>query len=218
MVLTSALIFVIIIAIAFAGCSSKDTAATSGGAGQASSGVSSAPAGAAAPAAAGGNCPAVDAVHSWNGKWDSKATSEQCLDLRTHFYPPTKDNPDPWGEFIGGGANFPLTFTQTGCDVAGSITIDTSGGTMGVKNDCPMTLTGKVDSKGVLSGTWKTYCGISFRPNYAKNLQEEGVFTLWMEPGGTSFVGTFSGNDPDIAKNKAESCPSANGNWVGKRA
>jgi hypothetical protein len=69
----------------------------------------------------------------------------------------------------------------------------------------------------VLSGTWKAYCDIGPFGD-AREKDDTGVFTLWMEPGGSTFIGTFYGDNPDTLKNKAEGCPSANGNWAGRRA
>lgn len=109
----------------------------------------------------------------------------------------------------------PVTFTQTGCDVTGSIIVGNNG-TGVAPHGCPITLTGKVDKDTVLSGTWKAYCNIEFRGGDDKG-DDAGVFTLWMEPGGTTFIGTFEGNNPGIAKGKAAECPGANGNWAGKR-
>lgn len=219
MVLTSALILVIIIAIACAGCTSPNTQGTAQSSSGSGSTGSSAAGGAAAPAAAGGNCPAVDAAHSWNGKWDSHAGMDRCSDFRKAFYPATKDNPDPWGDIIGfpGDMHYPLTFTQTGCDVTGSIIAGPSG-TVFTPDGCPITVTSKVDKDNVMSGTWKAYCAITFNAANGAKTNEEGIFRLWMNPEGSGFAGTFQGNNPDIAKLVADRCPDANGNWVGKRA
>lgn len=217
MVLTSALILVIIIAIACAGCTSPNTQGTAQSSSGSGSTGSSAAGGATAPAAAGGNCPTVSATNAWGGKWDSYANVDRCMDERQRFYPPSKDYEDPWNHPSRGAGNMhvPVTFTQTGCDVTGTMS-NGPDGTLVAPYDCPIKLTGKVDKDNVLSGTWKAYCDIKW--GGTENAKDTGVFTLWMEPDGAGFAGTIQGNDPGINKMIAENCPGANGNWVGKRA
>jgi hypothetical protein len=135
--------------------------------------------------------------------------------MRKHFDPATADNPDPWNAGDADQENFPVTFTQTGCDVTGSITSGPNSNGM-VPAGCPITLTGKVDSTGAVSGTWKAYCNIVFHGT-DKTL-DSGVFSLNMEPGGSTFIGRFSTLNPDETKYESIECPSANSNWVGKRA
>jgi hypothetical protein len=60
---------------------------------------------------------------------------------------------------MAGVMDFPVTFTQNGCDVTGSITVGPNG-TLVATPGCPITLTGKVDSTGAASGTWHAYCNI----------------------------------------------------------
>lgn len=207
------MIVVLMITLAFAGCASKATPQATEGTAPATSDPSS---GNSAPAsAAGSTCPSVDAAHSWNGKWDSKANQDRCFDMRELFYSPSADNPDPWNKGTAGDMDFPVTFTQTGCDVSGSIVVGEKG-TIAAPHGCPISLTGKVDKDNVLSGTWKAYCDIEF-VSESISKEDSGIFTLWMEPGGTTFAGTFQGNSADIKKMVAESCPTQNGNWVGKR-
>ena len=210
MILTSALIVVIIITIACAGCSSKDKTVSTGGAGQASSGASLAPAGAAAPAAAGGNCPAVDAAHSWNGKWETALRARRDLDGRWCFNNP---KPEPgqatnWESCMNNGFNAELT--QTGCDVTGKmIKTDTS--------QCPVTLMGKVDGTN-LKGTWKAYCNMGTYMDLDER-NEDGTFAIWMDPDGSAFAGAFDGSSPAALKTTAEAVKAGeNSNFVGKRA
>ena len=206
-------VILIAAALAAAGCSSgKSSSASAGNSGSAaSSGGSSSAAG----TASGSSCPAVTAATSWTGKWVSWGYSDPCFDARVHFYPPTTDNPDPWEETMAGVMDFPVTFTQTGCDITGSINVGPNG-TMVAQPGCPITLTGKVDSTGAASGTWHAYCNIQM--NTADQPTDSGVWSLNMEPGGSTFIGAFGGPAADTAKYKdAESCSSANSNWVGKR-
>jgi hypothetical protein len=205
-------IAIVVLAVALTGCTMLNASGNS----QSSPGSGSSSAGGSTSSAAGdGTCPSVDAAHSWAGKWDSHATAYVCNDMRKLFYPATKDNPHPWGNYMNGDMTYPITVTQTGCDVTGSITAGKSGTTF-TPDGCPITLTGKVDKDNVMSGTWKAYCDITF--DGAKKAGDSGIFQVWMNPEGNGFAGTFYGNDPGIAKKKAADCPDSNGNWVGKRA
>lgn len=198
-------IIVLVLAVASAGCNSKDTSST---AGQGSSGTSGSPGGASVSGS--GACPAVDVAHSWNGKWESLFNTDRCYDLRRAFYPPTADNPKPWESYYGFASKTPITFTQTGCDVTGSALVEYTG--------CPITLTGTVDKDNVLSGKWKAYCGIRFYGAEEGSKDDEtGVFSLWMEPGGTTFSGSIQGDNPGIVKYVSDGCPQSNSNFVGKR-
>lgn len=205
---------VVILAIICAGCSST----SSGGASQAPA-AGSAPSGggaAATPAAApSAECPTVAATNSWAGKWDTYTNVDRCVDERKRFYPPSADIPDPWNEpeSPGGEMHVPLTITQTGCSVTGSAKLE--GGSVGTL-DCPVTFTGTIDKDNVISGTWKAYCNIDF--SGSEKTTDAGTFTLWMEPGGSTFIGNFEGKAPGISEHINAWCPSANGNWVGKRA
>ena len=204
----------VILAIAVAGCSSTKTTGNT----QASTGSSGTPAASGAAsttAGTSGTCPAVTSATSWTGLWASWSNDDVCYDGRAYFYPATADNPDPWNMAVGGDEDFPVKFTQTGCDVTGSITVGEKG-TEVAPHGCPITLTGKVDSTGAVSGTWKAYCNIMFTGT-DKTL-DSGVFNLNMEPGGSTFVGRFEGTNADLTTYHAEDCPSANSNWVGKRA
>jgi hypothetical protein len=114
--------------------------------------------------------------------------------------------------------DFPVTFTQTGCDVTGSITVGPNG-TLVAQPGCPITLTGKVDSTGAVAGTWHAYCNINLNgATSSDSTTDSGSWSLNMEPGGSTFVGTFGVSATDLAKYKSdESCSGANSNWVGKR-
>ncbi|MHB8053427.1 MAG: hypothetical protein ACYDEZ_09125 [Methanoregula sp.] len=204
----------IVAALAFAGCSSVTPPGTS-----TSSAGTQAPAAASgtAPASSGGTCPVVTAATSWTGKWVSWSNSDICDDGRVYFYPPTTDNPDPWDSTHAGVEDFPVTFTQTGCDVTGSITVGPNG-TLVAPPGCPITLTGKVDSTGAVAGTWHAYCNIEASgASSSDGTTDSGSWSLNMEPGGSTFIGTFGPSAADTAKYKADSCSNANSNWVGKR-
>jgi hypothetical protein len=220
----------VIFAILCAGCSS--TKASSAGesssgpsAPAASSGNTGSSAAGAAAAATPATCPTLNGKGTWDGKWDGYLNEHPCSDQRVRFYPATTEIPDPWNNPDGsaGDIHVPVTFTQTGCDVAGSGKTVEEGSANGIKMGCPVTFTGKVDSSGVLTGTWKAYCDFSFQSENAQNgdvttlTEDAGKFSLWMDPTGNSFVGSFSGNNPGEITRKASSCPTANGNWAGKR-
>ena len=209
-------VMLVVAALLIAGCSSSKTAEPA----QPSSGSAATPAsgGSTTPAASGGTCPVIDATHSWSGKWTSWSHSDVCTDGRIYFYPPTTDNPDPWDATVAGVEDFPVTFTQTGCDITGSIVVGQNG-TLVAPPGCPITLTGTVDSNGAASGTWHAYCDIEASgASSADSKTDSGAWSLNMEPGGSTFIGTFGPSATDTAKYKADSCPSANSNWVGKRA
>ena len=211
-------IAILLIAVACAGCSSKSggtgTAAPAGS-GAASS---SAPAATAAAASGAASCPATTAATSWTGKWVSWGYNDPCMDARVHFYPATTDNPDPWEETYAGVMDFPVTFTQTGCDVTGSITVGPNGTAVATAG-CPITLTGTVDSSGAVSGTWHAYCNIEMSAvSSSGQTTDSGIWSLNMEPGGSTFIGTFGASQADTDNYKAGKCSSANSNWVGKRA
>ena len=205
----------IVAALAFAGCSSIKPSGT-----YTSSAGTPAPAAVSgtAPAGSGGTCPVVTAATSWSGKWVSWGYSDPCFDARIHFYPATADNPTPWESTMAGVMDFPVTFTQNGCDVTGSITVGPNG-TLVATPGCPITLTGKVDSTGAASGTWHAYCNIETDgATSSDGTTDSGSWSLNMEPGGSTFIGTFGVSAADMAKYKTDNCDSANSNWVGKRA
>jgi len=206
-------IAVLLLAVVCAGCSSSK----SGDAGKTSSADAGTSSSAAVTtvAAPANSCPPVTAATSWTGKWASWSNNDECFDGRQYFYPPTEDNPEPWAGQYAGQEEFPVTFTQSGCDVTGSITVGQNG-TEVAPYGCPISLTGKVDSTGAVSGTWKAYCDIAFYGT-EKSL-DSGTFSLNMEPGGSTFIGTFGTSDTDVTTYKTTSCPSANSNWAGKRA
>lgn len=209
-------ILIVVIAVTIAGCSStksgSGTTPASNGAGSSASGGNQ-----DTPPASGGTCPAASATNSWTGTWLSWSNENICYDGRALFYPPTADNPDPWEQTAAGVEDFPVKFTQTGCDVTGSITVGPNG-TLVAPPGCPITLTGKVDSTGAVSGTWHAYCAIETRGAPSSDgTTESGSFSLNMEPGGSTFVGSFGPSAADTSKYKTDNCPNANSNWVGKR-
>jgi hypothetical protein len=211
-VLTSAVIFIVILAMACAGCSStKTTGSTPASTGNAGSAASSGGAAASAPAAA--SCPAVTAANSWTGKWDTWLNGDVCYDGRQKFYPVTQDHPDPW-DGVAGDIQPQGTFTQTGCAVTGSYILGESG-VLIAPHGCPISFTGTVDASGRLSGTWKAYCNIQF--SGTDKTPDSGVFDLSMNPDGNGFAGKFSTTDSDQATYIANNCANAESNWVGKR-
>jgi len=204
----------IVLTFGIMGCSSPNasTAAPPSGTGSAASAAGS------SSGASSDTCPVVTSATSWTGNWASWSYEDICFDARVHFYPVTADNPEPWDHTFAGVEDFPVKFTQTGCDVTGSITVGPNG-TLVAPPGCPITLTGKVDNTGAVSGTWHAYCNIEARgaPS-SDSTTDSGSFTLNMEPGGSTFVGTFGPAAADAAKYKADNCQGANSNWVGKRA
>jgi len=209
-------VMLIVTAIAVTGCSSvKQQAPTTTG----TSGAPASSGGDASPAAvSSGTCPATTSATSWSGNWVGWSNSDICDDGRVYFYPPNADNPDPWDSTHAGVEDFPVKFTQTGCDITGSIVVGPNG-TMVAQPGCPITLTGKVDSTGAASGTWHAYCNIQATGTSSSDgTTDSGSWSLNMEPGGSTFIGTFGPSAADTAKYKADSCPNANSNWVGKRA
>ena len=220
MVFAFSVLALVLLVIMIAGCTSpapgSSPAASSGSSGQAASQGNAAAS--QAPAASGGTCPAVTSATSWAGKWASWSYSDACFDARVHFYPPTADAPDPWDETFAGVEDFPVSFTQNGCDISGSITVGQNG-TLVAPPGCPITLTGTVDSTGAAAGTWHAYCNIQANgASSADGTTDQGIWSLNMEPGGSTFVGTFGPSMADTTKYKADNCASANSNWVGKRA
>jgi len=210
MVLTSALILVIIIAIACAGCTSPNTQGTAQSSSGSGSTGSSAAGGAAAPAAAGGNCPLIGGKGAWVGKWETALKSSRNSDGRWCFNNP---KPEPgqatnWEACMAGGG-FNAELTQTGCDVTGKMIEANS-------RQCPVTLTGKVDGTN-LKGTWKAYCDMN-RYLDTEERNEDGTFALWMDPDGSAFAGAFDGSSPAALKETAEAVKAGeNSNFVGKR-
>jgi hypothetical protein len=116
---------------------------------------------------------------------------------------------------LEGDRDFPVTVTQTGCDVTGSLTVGENDQII-APHGCPITLTGKIDSTGAASGIWKTYCTVKF--TRTQNSMDSMVWCLKREPGRYTFIGTFGTTDPNVISYNAGSCPSANSNWTGKRA
>ena len=214
-VVCTILIAFVVLSFGIMGCSSSNSATTVPSAG---TGSAAPAAGSSSSAASSGTCPAVTSATSWTGNWASWAYEDVCFDARVHFYPPNADNPEPWDHTFAGVEDFPVKFTQTGCDVTGSIVVGPNG-TLVTPPGCPITLTGKVDNNGAISGTWHAYCAVSARgaPS-SEGTTESGAFSLNMEPGGSTFVGTFGASAADTSKYKSDNCPSANSNWVGKRA
>ena len=216
MVFAFSVLALVLLVIMIAGCTSSapggSPAASSGSSGQAASQGNAAAS--QAPAASGGTCPAVTSATSWTGKWDTWANGDVCYDGRQKFYPASQDNPTPW-DGVAGDIQPQGSFTQTGCDVTGSFTLGDSG-VLTAPHGCPISFTGTVDSTGAVSGTWKAYCNVGF--SGTDKTPDSGVWSLNMEPGGSTFVGRFVGNDADITTYIANNCPSGNSNWVGKRA
>jgi len=205
----------VVAAVICAGCSYTPNSAGTSNPAASGTGASSSQSSSAA-ASSSGTCPVVAAANSWSGSWVSWSNSDPCYDGRALFYPPTADNPDPWDNTAAGVEDYPITFTQTGCDVTGSIVVGPNG-TLVAPPGCPISLTGKVDSTGAVSGTWHAYCNIdTYGSSASGETSDSGVWSLNMEPGGSTFVGSFGG--ADTAKYKADNCANANSNWVGKRA
>jgi hypothetical protein len=99
---------------------------------------------------------------------------------------------------MAGVMDFPVTFTQNGCDVTGSITVGPNG-TLVATPGCPITLTGKVDSTGAASGTWHAYCNIETDgATSSDGTTDSGSWSLNMEPGGSTFIGTFGVSAADM--------------------
>ena len=214
MALTSAVIIIVILAIAIAGCSALKTPVSSQ-APAAGSGSSAASGGSAAPAAAGGTCPTQSSGKGlWDGKWDTWANSDPCYDGRQKFYPATTDNPDPW-EGVAGDMQPQGTFTQNGCDVTGSFTMGEDG-VLVAPHGCPVSFTGTA-SGTELKGTWKAYCNIAFSGLDDNENVDSGTFDLWMDPTNNGFAGSFIGNSPNMATYISDNCPTGNSGWVGKR-
>ena len=206
-------VLLVVAALLCAGCSSVKTSSSASAGNQGTAAAS----GGAAASGSGGSCPAVTAATSWTGKWVSWGYSDPCFDARIHFYPATSDNPTPWESTVAGVMDFPVTFTQTGCDVTGSITVGPNG-TLVATPGCPITLTGKVDSTGAVAGTWHAYCNIQTNgATSSDGTTDSGSWSLNMEPGGSTFVGTFGVSAADMTKYKGDNCDSANSNWIGKR-
>jgi hypothetical protein len=76
---------------------------------------------------------------------------------------------------------------------------------------------GTVDSTGALKGTWKAYCNVQFEGAEGGKTTDKGTFSLNMEPGGSTYIGSINTDDPGSIKHIADVCPGANSNWVGKR-
>ena len=116
-------VLLVVAALVCAGCSSVKSSSSASAVNQGTAAAS----GGGAASVSGGSCPAVTPATSWTGKWVSWGYSDPCFDARIHFYPATSDNPTPWESTVAGVMDFPVTFTQTGCDVTGSITVGPNG-------------------------------------------------------------------------------------------
>jgi uncharacterized protein YceK len=211
---TLLVVLLVVAALVCAGCSSVKSSSPASTGNQGTAAAS----GGAAASGSGGSCPAVTPATSWTGKWVSWGYSDPCFDARIHFYPATADNPTPWESTVAGVMDFPVTFTQTGCDVTGSITVGPNG-TLVAQPGCPITLTGKVDKTGAVAGTWHAYCNINLNgATSSDGTTDSGSWSLNMEPGGSTFIGSFGVPAADLTTYKSsESCDNANSNWVGKR-
>lgn len=214
---------IVLLVILVAGCTSTNSGAGSvtnspGDKNPSSTTIpGSAPPGTTTVSSAVATCPAITATNTWAGKWDTYANGEVCMDERQRMYPPSKDYPDPWNNPPAGAGNFhvPVTFTQDGCDVKGSMKIEPGAANVAPEN-CPITLTGAVDSTGALRGTWHAFCDIEFSGGDNPAV-DSGVFSMNMNPDGSGIVGRFVGTNPQIQEHAA-GCPTANSNWVGKRS
>jgi len=205
------LVMMVVVVLLSAGCSSQKSEPTAPAAGSPQGAASVAPAGTAAAAApAGGTCSVLNGKGAWDGKWKGKigGVSGRRADLRECFYPPTKDNPDPWEDCGWSPLLVDIEFSQTGCDVNGKMTT-TDGG-------CPVTVTGKAEGTSV-KGTWKAYCDLG---TAASGITDElGSFSLWMEPTGVSFIGAFDGSSPAAVESTKDAVAEGlNSNFAGKRA
>ena len=202
-------IILVVIAVALAGCTVNKTigtpSASSGSTGSASSSSS-------APAAAA-TCPTLSTgAGMWNGTWSTLASTSKCADERGHFNPPV-NGVDQWQTMYAGEfAMNPVTFTQNGCDVTGTVTV---AGYPVSTPSCPITFTGTASGTGV-TGTWKSFCIVGFGTQPDKQV-ESGIFDLYMNPDNNGFAGSFTCDTPLCRQSIADACPNANGNWVGKR-
>lgn len=199
-----------VVVILAAGCSSQkqESAAPAGGAPPGA--ASGAPAGTAAPAASG-SCFTLNGKGAWDGKWKGQIGGSQGrgTDLRSCFYPATKENPDPW-EDCPSHVTVDMELSQTGCDVNGKMTVTSSA----VK-DCPVTMTGKAEGTSV-RGTWKAYCDLGTPVNGITD--ESGSFSLWIDPTGVSFIGAFDGSSPAaVVEMNSAVAEGLNSNFAGKR-
>lgn len=192
----------VVIALFVAGCTTQKTDQKSTGSPQA--GSAGPAAGSTQAASAARTCPTLASGKGvWDGNWETHLELRH-VDGRKGFYPPTQDNPDPWH---GSDLNpvLSLTFTQTGCDVTGSLKTDAG---------CPVSFKGTVDGTN-LKGTWKAYC--SMAPITAGK-DESGTFDIWIEETNNAFAGAFDGSSPDsldVTTNARER--GLNSNFVGKR-
>jgi predicted small secreted protein len=195
----SLLIIALIVAgILFAGCSTQKTDQTSSGTASSGSGAAQ-----AAPSDAAAACPTMNGKGAWDSAWQTHIET-RYTDARKAFYPATADVPDAW---VRSDLNtpMPMTFTQNGCDVSGTLT---------TSDNCPVSFTGKVSGTN-LKGTWKAYCKMNV---VTAGSDESGTFDIWMEPGGTTFAGVFDGSSAASLQQTADALASGqNGNFVGKR-
>lgn len=148
----------------------------------------------------------------WNGTWNTLANTNKCTDMRGKFNPPVNGK-DQWTDSQAGDFFMnPVAITQKGCDVTGTVTVV---GYPVSTPSCPITFTGTASGTSV-TGTWKSYCIVGFAPDPNKKV-EQGIFDLYMNPDNNGFAGTFTCDTPACRQSIADSCPNANGNWVGKR-
>jgi hypothetical protein len=203
-------VLIVVMAIALAGCTaSKTTGTMSDSSGSTGTASSSSPAAAATTTA---TCPTLSTTGAgmWNGTWSALANANKCADMRGHFNPPVK-GVDQWQPNFAGEYWMNTSFTQNGCDVTGTGTV--SGPFPASTNSCPVTFTGTASGTSV-TGTWKAYCSLSFGTG---GKQESGIWDLYMDPTNNGFAGTFTCDTDTCRKSIAANCPTANGNWVGKR-
>jgi hypothetical protein len=203
-------VLLVVIAMTLAGCTASKTVGT-GSDSSGSTGAASSSSAAAATTAA--TCPTLSSgTGIWSGTWNTIASTSKCSDERGKFNPPV-NGVDQWqtsnaGEF----AMNPVSITQKGCDVTGTVTV--SGYPVSTPS-CPITFTGTASGTGV-TGTWKSYCIVGFGTDVNKQV-EQGIFDLYMNPDNSGFAGTFTCDTPVCRQSIADNCPNANGNWVGKR-
>jgi len=204
-------VLLVVIAVGLAGCTASKTIGTgsdsSGSTGSASSSSS------AAPAEAAATCPTLSTgTGMWTGTWNTLANTNKCDDMRGKFNPPVNGK-DQWIDSQAGDFFMnPVTITQKGCDVTGTVTV--TGYPVSTPS-CPITFTGTASGTSV-TGTWKSYCIVGFSPDPNKKV-EQGIFDLYMNPDNNGFAGTFTCDTPTCRQSIADNCPNANGNWVGKR-
>ena len=107
-----------------------------------------------------------------------------------------------------------VTFTQNGCAVTGTSSIDTAEAST---QPCEITYTGTA-SGTELKGTWKAYCNIKFFGAAPEDGVDNGIFDINMEPTlENTFIGKIVCDTDDCRKAIAREYSTADSNFVGKR-